>query len=192
VDSAFNISDTGIKGFLKWLQVAQPGIYQQAAPKIAAAVPAAFSDYHAGGWRSFGSLGQNAADPTGTFSTSSFDPNEITVSPDVTTAVDTADAANTGAGSGSLSDTISSIVNGVASLWMTQSQVQLNSQIVNTQLQRAAAGLAPLPINPTTTGLPVIQATAGQKLSTFVSQNPYLAAALAAGGLYLLTHLGRR
>lgn len=45
------ITDTGIRGFLKWFKAVQPGIYQKIAPALPKIAPHAFSDYHAGGWR---------------------------------------------------------------------------------------------------------------------------------------------
>ena len=45
------ITDTGIKGYLKWLQQQQPNIYKKVAATISKQIPQAFSDYHAGGWK---------------------------------------------------------------------------------------------------------------------------------------------
>ena len=39
------ITDTGIKGFLKWFATVQPDLYKKVAPTVAQNVPAAFSDY---------------------------------------------------------------------------------------------------------------------------------------------------
>lgn len=52
--AATKITDTGIRGFLKWFKGQQPGIYAKAAPVIAAKVPQAFSGYHDGGWKTAG------------------------------------------------------------------------------------------------------------------------------------------
>jgi hypothetical protein len=48
------ITETGVRGFLKWFKAVQPGIYQKIAPALPKIAPAAFSDYHAGGWRTAG------------------------------------------------------------------------------------------------------------------------------------------
>src|SRR5882762_6115652 len=48
------ISETGIRGFLKWFAAAQPALYKKVAPIVAQKAPEAFSDYHAGGWRTAG------------------------------------------------------------------------------------------------------------------------------------------
>jgi hypothetical protein len=198
------IRETGIRGFLKWLQQAQPAIYAKAAPQITQKVPNAFSDYHAGGWRvaglthtqavaklngvhglrseagSFGpraqaggysqfgamrseavSFGRRAQagsysqfgalglDPT--FSMA-FDPNSVSAP----APVDVSTAANDGSTSSSLTDMIGGIVKGISSLYMTKQQADIQQQVVNTQLQRAAAGLPPLPTSLSNLGVPQV------------------------------------
>jgi hypothetical protein len=198
------IRETGIRGFLKWLQQAQPAIYAKAAPQITQKVPNAFSDYHAGGWRvaglthtqavaklngvhgvhglrseawSFGPRSQAASysqfgllrsevDAFGrraqagsysqfgdvpTFSMA-FDPNSVSAP----TPVDVSTAANDGSTSSSLTDMIGGIVKGISSLYMTKQQADIQQQVVNTQLQRAAAGLPPLPTSLANLGVPQV------------------------------------
>lgn len=139
------INDTGVRGFLKWLQVAQPGIYAKAAPEIAKHATGAFDDYHAGNWKIAG-LGQSDA------------LQMLSVNPGLISApnVDVSDAADNGAKSSSLTNTISNIVNGISTLYMTKKQADIQQQVVNTQLQRAAMGLPPLPANLSNLGVPQV------------------------------------
>ena len=177
---AEQITETGIRGFLKWLQQAQPGIYRHVAPKVAQHVPGAFSGYHAGGWKIAG-LGQSEA------------LQQLTVDPGLVQAptVDVSDAANDGVSSTSLTSTISSIVNGISALYLTKKQADIQQQVVNTQLQRAAAGLPPLPTNLANLGVP--------QVSVGLSAGTGTAVAIAGGTLLLLfafgifgRHRGRR
>lgn len=54
------IKDTGIRGFLKWFKTQQPDLYKKIAPQLPQQVPAAFSGYHNGGWKTAG-LSRDAA-----------------------------------------------------------------------------------------------------------------------------------
>lgn len=156
------IRDTGIRGFLKWFQIAQPDLYKKVAPQITAKVPAAFSDYHAGGWRVAGlsnsqavaKLGSMGADVTGgiNFDSFAFDPSTVSAPH----AVDVSTAANSGSTSTSLTDMISSVVSGISSLYLTKQQANIQQQVVNTQLQRAAMGLPPLPTSLSNLGVPQV------------------------------------
>lgn len=139
------INDTGVRGFLKWLQVVQPGLYAKAAPEIAKHATGAFDDYHAGNWKIAG-LGQTDA------------LQMLSVNPGLISApnVDVSDAADNGAKSSSLTNTISNIVNGISTLYMTKKQADIQQQVVNTQLQRAAMGLPPLPTSLSNLGVPQV------------------------------------
>lgn len=139
------INDTGIRGFLKWWKQEQPGLYPKVAKAVAANVPAAFDDYHAGNWKIAG-LGQMDA------------LQALSINTDLVPAptVDISDAADAGAKSTSLADTISNIVKGVSTLYLTKKQADIQQQVVNTQLQRAAAGLPPLPQSLANLGVPQV------------------------------------
>lgn len=139
------INETGVRGFLKWYQQAQPGLYKKIAPEVAKHVPAAFTDYHNGHWKIAG-LGQSDA------------LQQLSVDPSLIRAptVDVSTAANDGAASSSITDTISNIVKGISTLYLTKKQADIQQQVVNTQLQRAAAGLPPLPTSLSNLGVPQV------------------------------------
>lgn len=165
------INDTGVRGFLKWLRAEQPGLYKKIAPAIAEQVPAAFDDYHAGGWRVAG-LGQSDA-----LVALSVDPGLVAAP-----TVDVSDAANSGGTSSSVTSWISSIVQGVSSLYLTKKQADIQQQVVNTQLQRAAAGLPPLPTSLANLGVP--------QVSVGLSSGTGTGIAIAVGGALLLGAIG--
>lgn len=183
---------TGIRGFLEWFEEQQPGIAKQLKQALPAKVPAAFSDYHAGGYRTagmsqdqalttsaaaLGYLGDVASDAG--LQDISFDPNSVPVpNVDVTTA------ANEGAASTGVTDTIASIAKGISSLYLTKQQADIQQQVVNTQLQRAALGLPPLPQSLANLGVP--QVNVGLQTGT-------MSLVAVGGGLFLLyLLLGRR
>lgn len=132
--SAGAITDTGMKGFLKWAQREYPpAIYQQIASGIQQRVPQAFSGYMLGGWRKFARMNGLADGTTGT--------------------VDTSDAANSTPASPSWSDEISQIIGTATGAYLNVAQAQNNQAIVTAQLQAAAAGKSPLPISLTSSGI---------------------------------------
>lgn len=189
------ISETGVRGFLKWLSVAQPDIYKKAAPIIAQKAPEAFSDFHAGGWRTAGMDHAAAVKKLGyigdtspiDFSQALNAPIQISAS-DISLPnmpnVDVSTAANSGSASSSTTDLIGSIVSGISSLYLGKKQADIQQQVVNTQLQRAALGLPPLPSSLANLGVP--QVSLG--LSSGTS-----ALAIAAGvGFLALIFFGRR
>lgn len=167
------IVDTGVRGFLKWLKQEQPGLYPKIATKIADAVPGAFSDYHMGGWRVAG-LGQSDALMALSVDTS------LVPAP----TVDVSDAANNGSTASSLTNTISSIVSGISSLYMTKKQADIQQQVVNTQLQRAAAGLPPLPTSIANLGVPQVSVGLSAGTGTGIAIAAAVAIALAALGVF--------
>lgn len=166
-----NITDTGVRGFLKWFRAEQPGLYKKVAAKVSDQVPRAFSDYHLGGWRIAG-LGQSDA-----LTALSVDPSLVSLP-----MIDVSDAANAGVGSSSITDTISNIVKGISSLYLTKKQADIQQQVVNTQLQRAAAGLPPLPQSLANLGVP--------QVSVGLSSGTGTGIAIAVGGALLLGALG--
>lgn len=205
-----DIRETGIRGFLKWLQTEQPAIYAKAAPIIAQQLPAAFSDYHQGGWRVAGLTRDQAVDrlnglaslgidtlpqvnvvgnsPSPITYTGSVDMTGITIDPGAVPTVDTSTAANDGGASTGITDTIGSIVKGISSLWLTKQQVNIQQQVVNTQLQRAALGLPPLPQSLSQLGIP--QVSVG--LSTGTGSALGIGAAVVAAILIIPKLLGGR
>lgn len=189
------ITETGVKGFLKWFAAAQPGLYTKVAPSVAKNVPGAFSDYHAGMWRvagmsnsdavaKLGRLGDNSAlDLTPTISSMSFDPNSVSAP----AAVDVSTAADSGGTSSSITDTIGSIVKGISTLYLTKQQANIQQQVVNTQLQRAALGLPPLPTSLSNLGVP--QVSVGLSSGT---GGALAIAAAAIGGIFLFGMMGKK
>lgn len=74
-------------------------------------------------------------------------------------AIDTADAANTGAGTPTATTSgISSIISGITGLFTAYNTQQTAKAITNLQLQRAQQGLAPLNIGMNANGIPTITA----------------------------------
>lgn len=168
------ITESGVRGFLRWLQIVQPDIYKKAAPLIARQVPAAFGDYNAGGWRTAGMTPAQAVEQLGyigdtmpeiivtggstpisyTGGAPLFDTGPITVAAPPT--IDVAMAANQGGASSGTTDLIGSIVKGISSLYLGKKQADIQQQVVNTQLQRAALGLPPLPQSLSQLGVPMV------------------------------------
>lgn len=179
------ITDTGMKGFLKWLQQFQPAVYAKIAAQLPSKAPQLFSDFEAAG----GTLGAYQRGLSGLGdATTGLDLQSIDVTGDASSAiptVDVADAANSGTTDSSSTDWLSSLINGVSQGFMTVTQAQTQQQLVNTQLQRAQAGLPPLSITPGTNGVPTIS-VAG------VSGSKWLLAggALLMVGLFMMK--GRR
>ena len=202
------INDTGVKGFLLWLKREQPGIYVKAAPIIAQQVPQAFSGYNAGAWRVAGLGRYEAMQRLGAMGDSTTDINLATATPadvfgdsatiDLSTSssplstaslatpptVDVSTAANSGASSSGIASTISSIVGGISALYLTKQQANIQQQVVNTQLSRAAAGLPPLPASLSNLGVP--QVSVGLSAGTGTG----IAVAAGIGLLVLLFMMG--
>ncbi len=187
------IKETGIRGFLKWLQVAQPAVYAKAAPQIAKNIPAAFSDYHAGGWRTAGLSPSQAVDKLNglgigpeaiQLDSLSFDTSSVSAPK----PVDVSTAANAGDASTSTTDLIGGIVKGVSSLWMTKQQVDIQNKVVNTQLARAAAGLPPMNVDLSQYGVPRVSVG----LSTGTGTALGIGAAIVAAIFFLPRLMGGR
>lgn len=172
------VTATGIKGFLKWLQQFQPAVYAQIAPELPRKAPQLFSDFEAAG----GTLGayQRGLSGLGDDTTGLIAPIDISGATDATSipSVDVADAANSGTTDSSSTSWLSSLINGVSSAYMTVSQAQTQQSIVNAQLQRAQAGLPPLNVSTTGSGVPLISVATSS--STWL-----IAGALGLGALLI-------
>ncbi len=157
-----NITETGIRGYLKWLQQDQPGLYAKVAAKIAQAVPEAFSDReqsHAqGALMGFG----DAANPNS----------------------DVSDAANSGAASPSVTSVINNIVNAASQAYMAKQQADLYAQINQAQLQRAQLGLGPSAVATSNMGIPYI---AGSNVTASMPPATWL----VLGGIALALFMSR-
>lgn len=154
-DIAAPISDTGMRGFLKWAQREYPAnLYQQIAGAIQQQLPQAFSGYMLGGWRKFARL-QGLGDAS-------------------TPTVDTADAANSTAIDPSWGALISQIIGTGTAAYLDVAQQQNQQAIIASQLQAAQNGKAPLPISLSSSGITF--GTAGMTAGTLL---------LLLGGGYL-------
>jgi hypothetical protein len=199
------VTETGIQGFLKWLQRENPTAYQQIAPALPAVDPRMFSDYSqsraqivrgragvasmAARAGRMGALGQaEYSTQIPTLSESDLTPINVSVDDStltvaIPTNVDTTDAANQGSGTSTAStDWISSAIHGITSLWLTKQQLQTSQAITNLQLQRAQSGLSPLNIGMGANGIPMISGSALGGGSTLL---------LLGGGLLVLFMLMR-
>lgn len=176
-----NITETGIRGFLKWLRQDQPGIYARAAPIIAQQVPEAFSDREQS--MAMGALmgfADDAAPGTTTFFGDSA-PFDDSASVPTAATTDVADAANSGAASPATTSVIGNIVNSVAQYFLNKQQADIHAQQTQQQLQLAAAGLSPNPVSSTSLGVRRVT-TASTGASGTVGN--VVAIGLLAAGLY--------
>jgi len=185
-----NITDTGLKGFLKWFQREQPHLYQQVAPALAKKYPRAFGDFNQSvaqdlahrrsmaGMLTFRGLGDDSA-----VTDITFDSGSLQVPTSVTSAVDTADAANSGTTDSGVTGWLSSLIGGLTQGALAVNQVKTAQQVTQLQLQRAQAGLPPLNIDMSSLGVP----TVGVGLSASTQQLVEWVA--IGGGLLLLLGL---
>lgn len=235
------ITDTGLRGFLKWFAQVQPDIYKKIAPVLPTKIPQGFSGYHAGGWRVAGLSRDEAVDKLnrlnglkdiyrGNFSkraglndlsdyssysgtgSSMLDPITVTASysdglspittdftgqldapitTDVSSlvgmpTVDTASAANTGPTASTILQGIASVISAGSQAYLSTQQAATQNKVVNAQLQRAAAGLAPLPTSLTSLGVPQASVTASMGTGTL------LILLAGAAGLLLLSSSNKK
>src|SRR5208282_1772051 len=115
------ITDTGVRGFLKWFRQEQPGLYKKVAPQVAAQLPQAFSGYHDGGWKTAG-MSRTQVNAMMNRQFSGLGDDTIDISNDLTpvesagdligtpTTVDVSTAANTGSTSSGVANAIGSII----------------------------------------------------------------------------------
>ncbi len=183
-----NIQDTGIRGYLKWLQQDQPGIYAAIAPHLAQQVPEAFSDYEQS--RSMGSLmGLSDSGITYTYddSGSTFDPNTPTyIAP---TSPDVANAANSGASTPAITSSLANMLAAATQGYLAKTQIDNLKAINNIQLQRAQLNLAPLDTSSLSLGIP--QINVGVSKGVMTGGGIALAVVGGLGVLWLLSGKGR-
>lgn len=181
-----NITDTGIRGYLKWVQADQPNVYAIVAPMIAQKFPQAFADHEQSV-----ALGYLSDDATGT-TTYFGDTSTFNTSASSGSAVDVAQAANTGASSPSLTNDIANLVSSVTAAasqyQLTQAQINAINNINQQQAAHAAAGGTPLTVSSTSLGIPIISGLANVSTTTAVSSTVVLVGAGAA----LLWFLSKR
>jgi hypothetical protein len=149
-----DITDTGVRGYLRWLQRDQPGIYKAIAPKIATLVPQAFTDYEQSK-----AMGYLSADTTGgAVGDTTFFGDTVDAFTGVSSSAqpDVASVANVGTASPSISSILSNLVSGFSQAYLAKSQVDQLTQINNIQLQRAQAGLPPLNTSSLSLGIPQV------------------------------------
>ncbi len=176
-----NIHDTGVRGYLKWLQGDQPALYAAIAPHLAQQVPEAFSDYEQS--RAMGSLMGLADDGVG-FDTTGW----VTETSAQSGAPDVASAANQGASSPGITNILSNLVAAAGSVFLAKSQVDTLNKVNQIQLQRAQMGLAPLNTSSLSLGVPQINFG----LSHGAMTGGGIALAIAAGLGLLFVFSGKR
>ncbi len=162
-------TDTGIRGYLKWLQRDQPGIYARVAPYIVQQAPAAFSDHEQS--QAMGSLMGLADGTTTTFDTTDMFGNQTAVT---YPGSDVASAANSGAADPSTTSIIANLVSAVGQAYMTKQQLDLLNKVNNIQLTNAQLGLPQMDLSTLHLGLPQVGVNVGLSGST-----------LTAGGIAL-------
>lgn len=187
-----NIQDTGIRGYLKWLQQDQPGIYAAAAPQIAQKVPEAFSDREQS--IAQGALMGLSDDTTSDNSWLLTDSGggSGSASAGTTTTTDVASAANSGAVSSGITGAIGNIVSAISQVYLAKNQVNTLNQVNQIQLQRAAAGLPPLNTGSLQLGIPQAQVNLGLSSTTMTAGGVVLAVAAGLGLLFALSGRGKR
>jgi hypothetical protein len=178
------ITETGIKGFLLWYKREQPEIFAKIAPKLPAVVPKAFSNYNQT-QRSLGKLyagrfSERAPQRFGDYFTS-YESNPVAIDlsdqfpPINVGTIDTgpitqpvfdsssgtylspvAQAANTSVASTPTVAAIGQVIGAASQVYMTNTQAQLQQNVLQTQLQRAAQGLPPLNTSLAQLGVPVV------------------------------------
>jgi hypothetical protein len=191
------ITDTGVRGYLKWLQQDQPNLYAYVAPLIAQKFPQAFSDHEqsvALGWLS-DTTGAAIGDTTYFGESSPFDDSASVVvstsasgSSSAGAGPDVASAANTGATSTSVAQGIANLVTAAAQAasqyQLTQAQIQQINNVNQQQAQHIAAGNPPLSISTSSFGIPFIS---GLSTTQTAVGGTFTLLAIGAGVLWLLS-----
>lgn len=163
---AIQVKDGGTKGFLVWLKLNQPLLYREFLKR----------------W--------NRPEVSGTMSglgdidvTSGLAPISVGM-PTIDPATSTTSAAT----DPSLADMLKNLTMGAAQIYLTKTQLDNQSKILDTQLSRAKAGLPPLNIDPANYGLqPTIGVGISPQTKTFLMWG-----GLGIGALFLLGMFGRR
>ncbi len=166
----------GKKGFLLWVNAAFPKaiadrITAAAAPHVSSGMVSASQS---------AAMGPGASNIQGTartmgayrgapyirrfnplrgFGDTSTDPTLASITVDPTDVSSTTSAAVINATDSSAADpswlsSVSTAISAVGQAYLTKTQIDASQQIFNTNLQRAQAGLPPIPTNPTAYGLP--------------------------------------
>lgn len=153
------ITDTGMKGFLKWLQWDSPGLYQRAAPLIAQRVPEAFSTYEQSRKYRLAGLSDTTQSSPGLVDLS-FDTDQLDVTPgvqqSVTDSSDVSDVANSGSVGPQTTSAISNILSSIVDAFQAKQNADVQKTAIAGQLQLAQAGLNPSAISTRTLGIPGI------------------------------------
>jgi hypothetical protein len=99
------------------------------------------------------------------------DPGDVS---DINTIAPVASSANTGVSTTPVAAAIGSVIGAASSVYMTSQQAAMQNSLVQTNLQRAAAGLPPLNTSLSGSGVPIVSSTGS----------------LGSGGLLFLLALG--
>lgn len=153
------INETGTKGFLMWVRANQPKLYSEFLKH--------WNKPEVSGLSCYGLGDTNPLDPS-VFSAGAVDPANTTSASPM---------------SSSIADTIGSVFRMAGQAFLTKTQIDGQSKLMDAQLSRAKAGLPPLNIDPATYGL---QPTVGVGLSSSL-QSLLMYGGLAALGVWVLT-----
>lgn len=144
------ITAKGTKGLLQWLKTTQPDFYAYLSPQLLAlgtkTAMAGLACWKSTGMGRFSdgysSYASYTSAPSPTID-AGVNPgfNDLTIAPQTTDAVS---AASTSPTSNALANTISALANGYTAVTLTGAQVSANNTLLQTNLQRAQAGLPPL------------------------------------------------
>jgi hypothetical protein len=186
-----NIQDTGIRGYLKWLQQDQPQLYLAAAPIIAQQLPEVFSDREQSAAMG-GLMGMSDAISDAVSGVTTLFDTSDTYNPSAsgTAGADVASAENSGTASPSITNIIGNIVSALSQGYLAKTQVDTLNQVNQIQLQRAQMGLAPLNTGSLSLGIP--QVNLGLSSGTLAGGGIALAAVVGLGLLFLFTSRAKR
>jgi len=158
------IGATGLKGFMKWLQQDQPGVYAATAAKIAKAVPKGFSGFNGSALRTsqlrVGRRSMRLRGYAGLGDCCSFSSVGVCAATCGSSSINwgtcTSCAANSGASTGTCLTGIANIINSVAGAALTAQQQSEYDALLQQQLTRAQNGLPPLTVSSSGSGVPLI------------------------------------
>lgn len=151
------IADKGMRGFLVW-----------AKKRVDPRVYAAFASKFQSGLPKLSGLGDDASDLP------------------LVSAADPAATASAAPATSTWSDTVSNLFKGLSTIYLTKTQLDAQSKIIDTNLARAKQGLAPLDVSAYS-----LNPTVGVGLSSS-TQTLLMYGGLAFLGVWLVTSMSKR
>jgi len=155
---------TGPKGYLVWLALNQPAVYQKVRAELIKKLP-----------QNLSGLGYVASDPT-----------LVTIGLDPSLVKDPVINAAPQGASSTWSDTLKNIVSAIGIGYATKKQIDSQAELNRIQLDRVRQGLPPMNVDPATMGLTTASASIGFSSGT---QKMLMFGGLAFLGVWLLTSL---